>query len=72
MNDCPKCDKELDWDGKYFCTQCRVHFLKIGICPDCHSDLEKLNACGAANYFCNHCNELKSKTRVTFRFDETD
>jgi hypothetical protein len=34
--------------------------------------MEKLAACGAVSYFCPQCNELKSKSRVTFRFDQTD
>lgn len=72
MNNCPKCNNELDWDGKYFCRQCKCHFTKVGICPDCQSDMEKLAACGAVSYFCPQCNELKSKSRVTFRFDQAD
>ncbi|MDR3428366.1 MULTISPECIES: zinc-ribbon domain-containing protein [Silvimonas] len=34
------------------------------LCPDCGKPLEVLIACGARDYFCNSCNELKSKTRV--------
>ncbi|GGP19760.1 YfgJ family double zinc ribbon protein [Silvimonas iriomotensis] len=34
------------------------------LCPDCGKPLEELVACGARDYFCNSCNELKSKTRV--------
>jgi hypothetical protein len=26
--------------------------------------LERLKACGAVDYFCNHCNTLKSKSKV--------
>ena len=68
-NTCPECQSELGWDGKYHCVNCQVHFTKIGLCPDCSSQLEKLQACGAASYFCNSdCNELKSKSRVLFKF----
>lgn len=69
-NICPKCDKELEWDGAYFCQPCDSHYKKIGYCPECDKELEKLQACGAASYFCNHCNELKSKSRVRFEFAE--
>ena len=68
-NICPQCQSELGWDGQYHCEACATHYTKIGYCPDCQSQLEKLQACGAASYFCNDkCNELKSKSRVTFEF----
>lgn len=68
-NICPQCQSELGWDGQYHCENCSMHFTKIGYCPDCQSQLEKLQACGAASYFCNDkCNELKSKSRVIFEF----
>ncbi|MEF1282711.1 zinc ribbon domain-containing protein [Vibrio sp. M250220] len=67
-NQCPSCNAELQWDGQYECQSCQVSYKKIGYCPDCDAELEKLQACGAANYFCNSCNELKSKSKVTFEF----
>ncbi|MCG9665850.1 hypothetical protein VME0621_04503 [Vibrio mediterranei] len=67
-NECPDCKIALYWDGQYFCKQCTKHFVKIGYCPDCQAEMEKLQACGAANYFCNSCNELKSKSRARFEF----
>ena len=67
-NQCPSCNNELDWEGEYVCKTCQVSYKKIGYCPDCEAELEKLQACGAANYFCNSCNELKSKSRVRFEF----
>ena len=71
-NTCPQCQSELGWDGQYHCETCVMHFTKIGYCPDCQSQLEKLQACGSASYFCNDkCNELKSKSRVTFEFKPT-
>ncbi|WP_297577202.1 zinc-ribbon domain-containing protein [uncultured Deefgea sp.] len=36
----------------------------IIVCPDCGKEIEVLKACGASNFFCNHCNELKSSQRV--------
>jgi hypothetical protein len=68
QNNCPKCESELVWDGQYRCDFCEVHYTKVGFCPECSAALEKLQACGAANYFCNHCNELKSKSKIKFEF----
>lgn len=67
-NQCPSCQVELGWDGQYVCSECNEHFNKVGYCPDCAAQLEKLQACGATNYFCNSCNELKSKSRIRFEF----
>ncbi|KHD23922.1 DNA ligase [Vibrio caribbeanicus] len=67
-NHCPKCEQELEWQGHYHCNQCDIDYTKVVFCPDCNAQLEKLQACGAANYFCNTCNELKSKSRVRFEF----
>ncbi|WP_043648339.1 YfgJ family double zinc ribbon protein [Chitinilyticum litopenaei] len=33
-------------------------------CPDCGKPLDVMKACGATQYFCPHCNELKSGKRV--------
>ncbi|MDG3087244.1 zinc ribbon domain-containing protein [Vibrio hannami] len=69
QNICPKCEKELDWvDGNYKCQDCDVSYKKFAYCPDCDAELEKLQACGAASYFCNTCNELKSKSLARFEF----
>ncbi|HAS3205027.1 TPA: DNA ligase [Vibrio cholerae] len=59
-NPCPTCGQELEWTGQYHCSACTVDY--------CGSELEKLQACGAANYFCNQCNELKSKSKIRFVF----
>lgn len=72
-NTCPKCKAELSWDGRYLCEKCQHYYAKVGQCPDCDAELEKLQACGAASYFCNgSCNELKSKSRVKFQFRQVD
>ncbi|MFY2509507.1 DNA ligase [Vibrio pectenicida] len=63
---CPACDFDLIWQGNYHCVRCENDFNKLGYCLDCEAQLEKLQACGASNYFCNQCNELKSKSRVKF------
>ncbi|KHT64482.1 DNA ligase [Photobacterium gaetbulicola] len=71
QNICPNCQLELEWqDGKYHCESCSTVFIKKAFCPDCEAELEKLQACGAASYFCNSCNELKSKSRVRIQFDK--
>ncbi|AVF59218.1 TPA: zinc ribbon domain-containing protein [Vibrio diabolicus] len=70
QNICPTCNVELEWTGQYHCEQCESDFKKVGFCPDCEVELEKLQACGAASYFCNVCNELKSKSRVRFEFQK--
>ncbi|EEO04007.1 zinc ribbon domain-containing protein [Vibrio cholerae] len=67
-NPCPTCSQELEWTGQYHCSACTVDYRKVGFCPECDSELEKLQACGAANYFCNQCNELKSKSKIRFVF----
>lgn len=67
-NNCPSCQEELEWDGRYLCKACEQHFTKVAYCPTCDSELEKLQACGAASYFCNSCNELKSKSKVRVEF----
>ncbi|GAB2666897.1 zinc ribbon domain-containing protein [Vibrio panuliri] len=69
-NLCPQCQHELEWQGDYHCQPCQQSFSKVGYCPECQARLEKLQACGAANYFCNSCNELKSKSRVRFEFEK--
>nr|WP_086939037.1 zinc ribbon domain-containing protein [Thaumasiovibrio occultus] len=67
---CPQCQKELVWqEGRYVCEACHQAYLHQADCPDCGKPLEKLNACGAASFFCNHCNELKSRSRAIRRFE---
>ncbi|WP_394250607.1 zinc ribbon domain-containing protein [Vibrio profundi] len=72
-NQCPKCNQDLTWNGRYECGKCKTHYTKLAYCPDCDSQLEKLQACGSASYFCNgDCNELKSKSRVKFEFQPVE
>ena len=72
-NLCPQCTTELEWDRDgYLCSDCNTKYKKIAFCPECDQLLEKLQACGAASYFCNHCNELKSKSRVRIEFSAAD
>lgn len=37
----------------------------VWLCNTCGKPVEVLKACGAVNFFCHHCNELKSKSAVT-------
>ncbi|MGO1296623.1 MAG: zinc ribbon domain-containing protein [Vibrio sp.] len=68
-NECPQCQQVLQWrDGNYLCQSCQQHYLKQAYCPTCHSQLEKLQACGSVSYFCNTCNELKSKSTVQVEY----
>lgn len=68
-NICPQCNSILSWKNQgYFCDFCQQEVKKTVFCPDCNEQLEKLQACGSASYFCNHCNELKSKSRVKVQF----
>ena len=35
------------------------------VCPYCKEQaVEEVNACGASNYFCNHCKMLVSKAKL--------
>ena len=65
QNQCPTCGQDMQWNGQYFCSDCQQHYKKTVLCPTCDEEVEKLKACGAVNYFCNTCNELKSKPKVT-------
>ncbi|QIL86019.1 DNA ligase [Vibrio sp. HDW18] len=67
-NLCPVCSQQLEWVGQYHCTACTQDYRNVGFCPQCAGELQKLQACGAANYFCNQCNELKSKSKIRFIF----
>ena len=33
-------------------------------CPICKKEVEVIAACGATNYFCNHCKKLVSSKSV--------
>lgn len=36
----------------------------VYFCPKCENKIQKLQACGATQFFCDHCNELVSKSKV--------
>ncbi|CAJ1843171.1 hypothetical protein PKDLPJHF_01781 [Aeromonas veronii] len=65
---CPSCQAELDTRSKeQTCGQCQAPVRVTAICPTCQQELERLKACGAVDYFCNHCNSLISKRTVQFK-----
>lgn len=69
QNLCPTCQQELEWQaGLYSCSSCNISYNKVAFCPDCKAQLERLQACGAESYFCNTCNEQKSKSRARIEF----
>ena len=70
---CPSCGKKIEKNsmtGKYTCTSCNKIFGKRAKCNKCGEELELLEACGAQQFFCNKCNELKSKKSCEFFIKE--
>ncbi|MFQ2703200.1 zinc ribbon domain-containing protein [Aeromonas caviae] len=64
---CPACQGELDSRSRETtCDQCQARYRIRALCPACGQELERLRACGAVDYFCNHCNTLVSKRTVLF------
>lgn len=70
---CPKCKHELVRSGvqKRYCASCDVHFKLNAACEKCGDQLERLQACGAVNFWCNTCNELKSKKTAIYSLLES-
>ena len=71
---CPKCDHTIENQGIqkqfYHCDACGVDLKLKAACDKCGDKLELLQACGAANLWCNNCNELKSKSEAVYTFQE--
>jgi len=66
---CPACQAD-DWlkqGEQWQCQSCQATFQVSWLCDRCGQPVELLKACGAVNYFCNHCNELKSKSAVQLK-----
>lgn len=75
QNVCPSCHGELIWNRssdaeneRYQCGACQHTYIRLAKCPDCKKAVEKIQACGSVSYFCSHCNELKSKSRIQFEY----
>ena len=62
---CPVHGIPLEPSGKQWrCASCCVDYRVRGLCGECGAELERLAACGASNWWCGACNELKSKDAV--------
>ncbi|GAA5214531.1 zinc ribbon domain-containing protein [Corallincola platygyrae] len=62
---CPDCHGLLQAEDKTFhCANCQQDFSQRINCDVCGEEVETLKACGAVDYFCNHCQSLKSKSKV--------
>ncbi|MGL4947285.1 MAG: zinc-ribbon domain-containing protein [Cetobacterium sp.] len=46
--------------------------IKKAYCPECGSELEKLAACGSLSFWCNKCNELKSRKTVIYKVEKIE
>ena len=69
---CPKCNGEVvrSGDFKRHCDACDIDFEIHIACKDCGEQLERLKACGAVSFWCNKCNELKSKSTAIYTLKE--
>jgi len=69
---CPDCGhdsvKQVE-KGALQCESCGHTFRQQAYCPVCDEKLEVLKACGAVDYYCNHCNNLVSKRKVVKRLE---
>ncbi|ABM03009.1 conserved hypothetical protein [Psychromonas ingrahamii 37] len=71
---CPKCAYEIESKGiqkqHYYCDACDSDLKLHLLCEQCGSQLALLQACGAANLWCEQCNELKSKSSAIYSLIE--
>ncbi len=65
---CPECGQEgLDpRRSQTDCSACHKTFVLTPHCPQCDAELERVQACGAVDFFCNHCNNLVSKRAARY------
>lgn len=65
---CPKCEHELSRSGelKRHCESCNSDFKLHIACNECGDEIERLKACGAVSFWCNNCNEMKSKSSAVY------
>ncbi|MEG3753288.1 zinc ribbon domain-containing protein [Psychromonas arctica] len=66
---CPHCQSELNRSGesKRHCETCHSDFILNIECNECGAILQRLKACGAVNFWCEDCNELKSKSSANYK-----
>jgi len=71
---CTDCQSELQRSGelKRYCLNCDSDFIVYVDCAECHQPLQRLKACGAVNYWCEQCNELKSKSTAVYCLVKSD
>ena len=68
MLKCPSCEQE-GLDPRHSpsqCTVCKDNFSLEAHCSQCDGVLERVQACGAVDFFCNSCNNLVSKRSARF------
>lgn len=68
---CPSCSQE-GVDPRHdpsTCSLCKMVIRVTAICPKCTTILERVQACGAVDFFCNHCNELISKRQAVYQLE---
>ena len=72
ITDCTKCGGVLERSGelKRRCTKCATDFTLHVACSTCGDEIERLKACGAVSFWCNTCNELKSKSGATYTLQD--
>jgi tRNA(Ile2) C34 agmatinyltransferase TiaS len=66
---CPQCNQTMAYLGKfvYQCQPCAQSYQAQVHCSTCGDRLELLKACGAVDFFCNACNEMKSKSSADYQ-----
>jgi len=66
---CPQCASELQRsdESMRYCGACQLAFHITIRCVQCSSPLQRLNACGAVSFWCDTCNELKSKRSAIYQ-----
>ncbi|WP_028535671.1 zinc ribbon domain-containing protein [Paludibacterium yongneupense] len=70
---CPVHATPLESGGRFWhCQACAADYRLLGRCGSCGAELERIAACGASNWFCNQCNELKSKSSITTEMVKVD
>ncbi|AGB41235.1 Protein of unknown function (DUF1407) [Halobacteroides halobius DSM 5150] len=72
---CQKCNNIMRDKGEsnYFCKCCDEYTpyeIKdvINFCDRCGEKVEVIKGCGSISFFCNNCNELRSKKKVETKY----
>ncbi|WP_168198245.1 YfgJ family double zinc ribbon protein [Crassaminicella thermophila] len=67
--ECPLCGESMNGRGsKYYCDKCDLYYRVKFICEKCGNEPEEISSCGAVNYFCDTCKELKSRKQMKKEF----